>query len=228
METVAQTQAPPSTLLRIEGLAKSFGPTTALRDCSLQLRSGEVHALMGENGSGKSTLVKILSGVYRPDAGRVLIGQEALRSRSPRAAIDAGVVTVYQEVQCVPAQSVLDNLWLGEDGVVRRAGSPPTQRRQRAREVLTELLGTCPDLGAPAGSLSLSERQALAICRALLRDPRVLILDEASSALDVATRDRLFSVVRRLTAAGGAALFISHRMDEVAEIADRVTVLRSG
>jgi ABC-type sugar transport system ATPase subunit/ribose/xylose/arabinose/galactoside ABC-type transport system permease subunit len=228
METVAQTQAPPSTLLRIEGLAKSFGPTTALRDCSFQLRSGEVHALMGENGSGKSTLVKILSGVYRPDAGRVLIGQEPLRARRPRAAIAAGVVTVYQEVQCVPAQSVLDNLWLGEDGVVRRAGSPPTQRRQRAREVLTELLGTCPDLGAPAGSLSLSERQALAICRALLRDPRVLILDEASSALDVATRDRLFSVVRRLTAAGGAALFISHRMDEVAEIADRVTVLRSG
>ena len=82
METVAQTQAPPSTLLRIEGLAKSFGPTTALRDCSFQLRSGEVHALMGENGSGKSTLVKILSGVYRPDAGRVLIGQEPLRARA--------------------------------------------------------------------------------------------------------------------------------------------------
>ena len=94
--------------------------------------------------------------------------------------------------------------------------------------MLTELLGRCPDLSAPAGSLSLSERQAVAICRALLRQPKVLILDEATSALDVATRDRLFTAVRTLTSAGGAVLFISHRMDEVTEIADRVTVLRSG
>jgi ABC-type sugar transport system ATPase subunit/ribose/xylose/arabinose/galactoside ABC-type transport system permease subunit len=247
MDTVTQTQAPPSIVLRIEGLAKAFGPTTALRECSLELRSGEVHALMGENGSGKSTLVKILSGVHRPDAGRVLIEQAPLRARSPRAAIGtvlsepapmaarspraaigAGIATVFQEVQCVPAQSVLDNLWLGQDGIVRRAGTPPARRRERARAVLTELLGTCPDLSAPAGALSLSERQALAIGRALLREPRILILDEASSALDVATRDRLFAVVRRLTAAGGAVLFISHRMDEVTEIADRITVLRSG
>jgi ABC-type sugar transport system ATPase subunit/ribose/xylose/arabinose/galactoside ABC-type transport system permease subunit len=228
METVTPTQAPPSVVLHIDGLAKSFGPTTALRHCSFQLRAGEVHALMGENGSGKSTVVKILSGVHRPDAGRTLIGHEPLRARSPRAAISAGIATVLQEVQCVPAQSVLDNLWLGQDGILRRAGVPPAQRRDQARQVLTELLGTCPDLGAPAGSLSLSERQALAICRALLHDPRILILDEASSALDVATRDRLFSALRRLTAAGRAVLFISHRMDEVTEIADRITVLRSG
>src|SRR5208282_4527151 len=116
VETVAQTEAPPSSLLRTEGLAKSFGPTRALRDCSFQLQAGEVHALMGENGSGKSTLVKILSGVHRPDAGRVLLGPEPVRPRSPSAAIAAGVVTVFQDVRCVPQQSVLDNVWLGTDG----------------------------------------------------------------------------------------------------------------
>ncbi len=228
MGTVTQTQAPPSTVLHVDGLAKSFGATTALRHCSLALRAGEIHVLIGENGSGKSTLVKILSGVHRPDAGQVLLEQEPLRARSPRAAIDAGIATVFQEVQCVPRQSVLDNLWLGCDGMLRRAASSPAQRRDRAREVLTEVLGSCPDLGAPAGALSLSERQGLAICRALLRDPRILILDEASSALDVATRDRLFSCMRRLTAAGRAVLFITHRMDEVTQVADRITVLRSG
>ena len=135
---------------------------------------------------------------------------------------------MFQEVQCVPAQSVLENLWLGYDGILRRARISPAQRRDRAREVLTELLGRCPDLGAPARSLSLSERQGVAICRALLRDPTILILDEASSALDVATRDRLFACMRRLTAAGRAVLFISHRMDEVTQVADQITVLRSG
>src|ERR1700722_13194052 len=171
-----ETAAPPLTVLRIEGVTKSFGPTVALRDCSFELRAGEVHALMGENGSGKSTLVKILSGVHRPDGGQVLIGETPLRARSPRAAIGAGVATVFQEVQCVPAQSVLENLWLGYDGILRRARISPAERRDRAREVLTELLGRCPDLGAPARSLSLSERQGVAICRALLRDPTILIL----------------------------------------------------
>jgi ABC-type sugar transport system ATPase subunit/ribose/xylose/arabinose/galactoside ABC-type transport system permease subunit len=228
----APSPTPAETLLTVAALAKSFGPTRALRACTLQLRLGEVHALMGENGSGKSTLVKVLAGVHRPDGGRIELAGRRLAARSPREAIEAGVATVFQEVQCVPRQSVLDNLWLGRDRVVRRARgagpATPEDRRARAGQVLTELLGTCPDLDAPAGSRSLSERQALAIARALLREPRLLILDEATSALDVATRERLFAACRRLTAAGAAVLFISHRMDEVEQVADRVTVLRSG
>ena len=237
MDTMTPTEPAPSQasattlLLTVDDLAKSFGPTKALRSCSLELRAGEVHALMGENGSGKSTLVKILAGVHRPDGGRIELAGRPVAPRGPREAIGSGVATVFQEVQCVAQQSVLDNLWLGTDGVVRRAegaGLAPEERRARAGQVLTELLGTCPDLDAPAGSLSLSERQALAIARSLLREPKVLILDEATSALDVATRDRLFGACRTLTARGGAVLFISHRMDEVEQIADRVTVLRSG
>ena len=237
MDTMTPTEPAPSQasatrpLLTVESLAKAFGPTKALRECTLELRGGEVHALMGENGSGKSTLVKILAGVHRPEAGRIELAGRVVSPRSPREAIGAGVATVFQEVQCVAEQSVLDNLWLGTDGVVRRArgaGLEPEERRARAGQVLTELLGTCPDLDSPAGSLSLSERQALAIARSLVRRPKVLILDEATSALDVATRDRLFAACRALTARGGAVLFISHRMDEVEQIADRVTVLRSG
>ena len=233
--TPPETAPPPSQagtlLLTVAGLAKSFGPTKALRACSLELRGREVHALMGENGSGKSTLVKILAGVHRPDSGQIELAGRPVAPRSPGEAIGSGVATVFQEVNCVPGQSVLDNLWLGTDGVVRRArgaGLDPEERRARAGQVLTELLGACPDLDSLAGSLSLSERQALAIARALLREPKVLILDEATSALDVATRDRLFAACRGLTARGGAVLFISHRMDEVEQIADRVTVLRSG
>jgi len=227
---IPETSTPSATLLRIEGMRKAFGPTVALRSASLELRAGEVHALMGENGSGKSTLVKILSGVHRPDSGAVFIEQSPLRAASPRAAVAAGVATVFQEVQSVPDQSVLDNLWLGTDGIIRHTGTDRGGRGERARAVLAELLGDCPDplLATPAGSLSLSECQAIAIGRALLRAPKVLVLDEATSALDVATRDRLFAALRRRTADGLAVLFISHRMDEVDEIADRVTVLRSG
>ena len=219
--------------LRVTGLAKSFGPTVALRSCSAEFLAGEVHAIMGENGSGKSTLVKILTGVHRPDAGTLAIADAAgsLATagglRNPGAAIRAGIMAVFQEVLVVGSRPVLENAWLGADTVFVRHLSE-ADKRARAGDVFAELLGTGIDLDAPAASLPLSQQQACAIARTLLREPRVLILDEATSALDVATRDRVFAAIGRRRASGMSTLFISHRMDEIGEIADRVTVLRSG
>jgi ABC-type sugar transport system ATPase subunit len=212
----------------VTDIAKRFGSTEALRACTFDLRAGEVHAILGENGSGKSTLVKILAGVHRPDSGRIhLAGAELDRIASPQASIAAGIVTVFQEVLVVGQRTVLDNVWLGADGLVRKHASDAV-KRARAREILGELLGEVPNLDQPAGTLPLSVRQACCISRALVRDPKILILDESTSALDVATRDSLFRILGTLKATGASVIFISHRMDEIEEIGDRVTVLRSG
>ncbi|HVJ28187.1 MAG TPA: sugar ABC transporter ATP-binding protein [Vicinamibacterales bacterium] len=199
-----------------------------MRSASIELRAGEVQAIVGENGSGKSTLVKILAGVHRPDSGELEIGGESLGAlRSPAASIDAGITTAFQEVLVVEARSVLENVWLGSDGLF---GSSETDagKRRRVQEILEALLGTAPPLDIPVEHLSLSERQACGIARALVREPSVLLLDEATSALDVSTRDRLFTILKERAAAGCAVIFISHRMDEISEICDRVTVMRSG
>lgn len=212
--------------LGLVDIGKSFGATRALINADIELRKGEVHTLLGENGSGKSTLVKIVGGVHRPDHGTVTIAGREISLHSPREASALGIETVFQEVLTAGGQSVLDNVWLGSDGIFRRRLSRSVQRA-KAKEVLARLLGEIP-LDLPAAKLSLSERQAICIARSLVRDPKVLILDESTAALDVQTRDRLFAEVRRLTTEGASVLFISHRMDEVEEISDRVTVLRSG
>src|SRR5262245_27029731 len=150
-------------------LAKRFGSTEALRNCTFDLRKGEVHAILGENGSGKSTLVKVLAGVHRPDSGLIrLWGAEHQRMTSPEASIEAGIVTVFQEVLVVGQRTVLENVWLGADGLVRKHASDD-EKRIRARDVLGELLGEVPNLDRPAGTLPLSVRQACCISRALVR-----------------------------------------------------------
>jgi ABC-type sugar transport system ATPase subunit len=223
-------ETPPTagTLLRASVLSKAFGPTQALCGASFDLRDGEVHALLGENGSGKSTLVKILSGVHVPDTGSIeFAGGRIEPARTPREAQRRGIVTVFQEVLVAGASTVVDNVWLGAGGLLR-ARVPHAQKRAQAAEALTALLGRPLDLDTRVEELSLSERQACSIVRALLRRPKVLILDEATSALDFATRDRLFELLRGLRAERRAIVLITHRLDEIAAIADRITVLRSG
>lgn len=215
-------------LLSVRSLSKRFGPTIAVREASFDIRPGEVHALVGENGSGKSTLVKILSGVHAPNGGVIEVsGREYQSFSSPRAAQSAGIVTVFQEVLSVDTRTVLENLWLGADGSFATR-VPRAEKVARATEVLRELLEQPPALDTRLEDLSLSDRQVCSIARALLRDPRVLILDEATSALDYDSRSRLFAVVRRMRDAGAGIVLITHRMDEIEEIGDRITVLRSG
>lgn len=215
-------------LLDVRSLSKRFGPTIAVREASFDIRAGEVHALVGENGSGKSTLVKMLSGVHTPNSGEMVVnGERYERFSSPRMSQAAGIVTVFQEVLSVGSRSVLDNLWLGTDGTFK-SKVPKAEKIARAREVLEELLEHPPKLDARVEDLSLSERQVCSVARALLRRPRVLILDEATSALDYDSRSRLFRVIGKLCDEGVGIVLITHRMDEIEEIGNRITVLRSG
>jgi ABC-type sugar transport system ATPase subunit len=199
-----------------------------VRDASFELHAGEVLALVGENGCGKSTMVKILSGVHQPDAGEIELDGEAVGPMAtPQQAQRRGIFTVFQEVLVAESSSVLDNVWLGADDTFRTR-VPMRTKRARASEVLRELLGREIDLGMAVENMSLSDRQACGIVRALLRDPRILILDEATSALDVATRDRLFEMVGKLSRQGVGVIFITHRMDEIERIGDRISVMRTG
>jgi ABC-type sugar transport system ATPase subunit len=214
-------------VVEARSLSKRFGATRALRDGSLRVQPGEVVALLGENGSGKSTLVKLLSGVLGPDGGQIRMEGAPVRLRGPRHALDAGIVTVFQEILVARDRPVLDNLWLGH-GSPARSRAALARRRSLGAAAWHDLSGQDVDLDVPAGELNLMQQQVCVIVRALLRSPRLLILDEPTSTLDVTLRDRLFAELARRTAQGLACLFISHRMDEVMKIADRFVVLRSG
>lgn len=221
------TAQPGALLLQIRALAHSFGETRALRSASLEIAPGEAHALAGENGSGKTTLIKVISGIIRPASGEMIWDGQLIRFSHPAHALRAGVATVFQETLIAPEQSVRDNIFMGADGLFRRARSNSVEYEQ-AREILARLgLGSI-DLDAPLWALSLAERQLVTIARSVVRPWRLLILDEATSALDARQRDRLFDYVRAERSQGKSVLFTSHRMDEVEGLADSVTVLRLG
>jgi ABC-type sugar transport system ATPase subunit len=214
-------------LVEARGVVKTFGATRALDGADLTVRPGEVHALLGENGAGKSTLIKALVGVYTPDDGTMLFDGEPLALHGVSDGLAHGIVPVYQQLSLLPHLSVRENL-LAFD-VAAGAGWRPAARSatEAAREALA-LVGLEIDPGTLVGELALAERQLVEIARAVLRDCRLLILDEPTTSLGGAEIEHLFGVVRRLTGRGGAVLFISHRLDEVAEISDTITVLRNG
>lgn len=214
--------------LAMRDIAKRYGATCALRSADLTLRTGRVHALLGENGAGKSTLVKIIVSAVKPDSGSIALGGQPVAFRSVAEAIAAGIVPIYQHLSLFPELSVLDNLSAfqlaaGRAGLSRKALLP----RDEANAWLARV-GLDLDLDSPVSSLSLGERQLLEIARGVGRHCRILVLDEPTAALNGAEAERLFAVVRDLCAEGTAVLFISHKFDEIERLADEVTVLRDG
>jgi ribose transport system ATP-binding protein len=214
-------------MLAVEDLSRTYGETVALDGATVSFEAGTVHAILGENGSGKSTLVKLLSGVVRPTRGAILVDRKKVEIFSPAAFQSLGLATVFQEVLVAPDRTALDNIFLGGDGLVRR-GVSRARRPAIAAETLASIATTRFDLAAAAGRLPLATQQVVVLARALVRRPRILILDEVTAALYFADRESVFQTIERFARNGGLVLFISHRMDEVQRLADRVTILRNG
>lgn len=214
-------------MLEVIDLSKRYGETIALEGASISFGAGSIHTILGENGSGKSTLVKLLSGIVMPDRGSIQLEGCDIAARDPRGFRASGFATVFQEVLVAPDRTVVDNVLLGYDGLLRRR-IPRAQRRQTAAHVLGRFAVSAVPLDALAADLPLAAQQLVVLARALLRDPRVLILDEVTAALDFADREAVFALMRSLATEGRLVIFITHRMDEVLSLSDRVTVLRSG
>jgi simple sugar transport system ATP-binding protein len=216
--------APP--LLEIRGLSKSFGVVRALDGVDLTVRAGEIHALLGENGAGKSTLIKCVTGVFEPDAGSVRLAGRPIDPRTADEALEAGIATVYQEVNLLPNLSVAQNFCLGREptrfGLVQGR-----EMRRRAAEVLAGF-DLAIDVGAPLGDYSVAVQHLVAIARAVDLSARVLVLDEPTASLDAHEVEILFGVMRRLAARGIGIVFVTHFLDQVYAICDRITVLRNG
>jgi general nucleoside transport system ATP-binding protein len=212
-------------VLEMEHVSKQFGATLALDDVSLELRRGEIHALLGENGAGKSTLISILAGMYRPDAGEIRFEGEPREIDTPRTAIDLGIGTVYQHLTLVPTLSVLENLMLG---IGSRSGRLEVAAARSRFDELAKVLGVRFGSDATVGGLALGQRQQVEIMKALWRRSRVLVLDEPTSMLTPQDYDELRHYLERLKAEGLAIVLITHKLHEAIEMGDRVSILRSG
>jgi ABC-type sugar transport system ATPase subunit len=213
-------------LVRVDGLAKSFGSTQAVRAASFRIAPGEIHALCGHNGAGKSTVVKMLSGQENPDHGRIHIGDEAVELRSRQVAQRRGVALVDQELSVVPALTVAENLMLGDTRT--RWINRGRASSRRFRSLLDSVGLDHVALGQPLSELGIGERQLVEIARALGQDARLLILDEPTATLSDVESEYVYASVRKVAAAGCAILFVSHRLGEVLELCDNVTVMRDG
>ena len=214
-------------LLRMEGITKHYGGVRALEGVQFTAERGRIHALLGENGAGKSTLIKILAGVVRPDAGRIEIDGAPQNFASPRAANEAGVACMFQELSLLPDLTVADNITIsrapGRAGFINRGA-----RRRIAEDLLARVGASDIHPDAPVGELPLSRRQMVEIAKSLAGRPRILILDEATSALTAADVDKVFGLLKQLKSEGMGIIYISHRMHEIAELADDCTVFRNG
>jgi rhamnose transport system ATP-binding protein len=217
----------PARLLQLSGISKAFAGVQALRRVSFDLLAGEVHALIGENGAGKSTLVKVITGAHLPDEGTIDLGGRVVSELDPIRARGLGIAAIYQQPALFPELTVAENIAIGLErgGLLRRARWP--QRRARARELLARA-GAAIDPDREVRELSMPEQQLVEIARALGADARILIMDEPTAALGENEVERLFRVVSELKAQGVGIIYISHRLEELSRVADRVTALRDG
>lgn len=219
-------------ILEVQGLRKSFGPVDALRGVDMRLTAGEVLAIVGDNGAGKSTLIKVISGVYRADAGEIRLAGRPIAPTSPRDARDCGIETVYQDLALADALSVGANIFLGREPVHRLAGFFPVIDEGRIRRETASLIGRLnspiPAAARTVARLSGGQRQAVAIARALYWNAKVVILDEPTAALAVMEREKVIANARDLAASGAGVIYIGHNLVEILEVADRVAVMFRG
>mgnify|MGYP000852384493 FL=1 len=214
--------------LEMVNIRKTFPGVVALDDASFDLNEGEVHALLGENGAGKSTLMKVLFGIYRKDSGQIRIRGEEVDIARPEDSYNLGVRLIPQELSLIPTLSVMENIFAGQLPVGRFNLVDRNQMKEGADEVLTQLGFTTIDLKTRVSDLSVSAQQMVAIARAFQSSPSIIVFDEPTSALSREETDNLFTIIRRLKTQGVGIVYITHRLEEVPEIADRVTIMRDG
>jgi ribose transport system ATP-binding protein len=213
--------------IQMRGVCKSFSQVAVLKDVDFSVSGGEVHALMGENGAGKSTLMKVLTGVYTKDAGEILVDGRQVNFSHPKQAEEAGIVFVYQELNTMNDMTVEENMFMGKE-ITKALGMVDKKAMvEKARRTI-ERLGVSIDPNAVMGTLSVGQQQMVEIAKALLADVKFIIMDEPTAALSPAETRALFSVIDRLKKDGVSIIYISHRMEEIFEICDRITVLRDG
>jgi len=216
-----------SPLVRVTGVAKSFGGAQALKNVDIEITPGEVHGLVGANGAGKSTLIKILAGLVHPDAGTVEIDGHAVSLNTPHAAADLGMNFIHQELAFIPSMTVLENIMLG---IPKKSRFGVIDWRAIEQDVrpIAERVGITAALNASVKGLSTAENWLINICRALVRKARLIVMDEPTASLSSSESEKLFQIVQDLSKSGVAVLYVSHRLDEIERLCDRVTIFRDG
>jgi len=223
--TTAPAEAP-TAILSLRGVSKAFGAVNALTEIDLDVEPGEVVAIVGDNGAGKSTLVKVLAGVHQADTGSISFSGNEVQIHDPSAAIHLGIATVFQDLALCENLNVVENLFLGREMGPWRLNE--VSMEVRSWELLQQLSAKIPTVRVPIASLSGGQRQTVAIARSLLGDPRVIILDEPTAALGVAQTAEVLDMIERLRERGLGVIMISHNMEDVRAVADRIVVLRLG
>jgi len=217
-------------LVEMQHITKEFPGVTALDDVNFDLLSGEVHILLGENGAGKSTLMKILSGVYEPTDGKIVLGNKEYERLTPRQSVENGISIIYQELSLANQLSIAENIYMG-CLPLKKVLSKKIIDYKKIRENTTELLktiGLSRDPQTPVGNLSVSEKQQVEIARAISKNARIIIMDEPTSSLTVEETGKLFEIIHKLKKSGVGIIYISHKLDEIKKIGDRVSVLKDG